>query len=550
MNPFITIQEMLKSEQAVLMVTRLPAGQSGALTKMTREIYAKSQLQGENYEQFLSVLQEGKPRVIWEDEKNEYLWMEPFFQKERLIVFGGGHIAIPLVKMAAMTGFRVTVVDDRPSFANTARFLEAEEVICDDFVNAIKRLDINQNDFLVVITRGHRHDEICLREILKLQETIYTGMIGSKRRVAAVFNVLKEEGFDADRLGRICSPIGLSIGSVTPEEISISILAQVIQRKRKDAAGTFLINRSDMETELIAKAAAVREPAALVSIMETHGSAPRNAGAKMIVYENGRLEGSVGGGCSEAQVMHTARQMIKTGRYQLLEADLSLNAEEEGMVCGGTMKLFIEDFSDKAFPDVLESVEAVILAAGYSSRAGSFKMELDFQGKPMLLHVVEAFLPFCDRIFVVGGYQYERLIPLLAGLKDKVELVYNKEFDRGMFSSVQEGVSHVTADRFFLTPGDYPLLNKAVIQTLLDCEDSYVIPSFEHHGGHPILLPFSAKEELLSMEKDSNLKVFLKQKEVTYLDVTDQGVLQDLDTREDYERLYKIKEKESGEHAE
>ncbi len=342
MNPYSLLHQKLKDNRAVLMETRFPLRRQGQLFETTKKIYTEEELTKEN-EPYLSALWDGVPKVLT-DPSGDMVFLEPFFQKERLILFGGGHIALPLTKMGAMTGFRVTVVDDRPSFANTDRFPEAEEVICDEFSHAFERLQIGPNDFLVVITRGHRHDEVCLREILRLPETIYTGMIGSKRRVATVFEYLKQEGFEAERIGRICSPIGLPIGSVTPEEISISILAEVIKRKRKDAVKSFLINRSDMEPEQIPRLAGVKEPCSLVTIMETKGSAPRNAGAKMVVYETGRIEGSVGGGCSESQVMHTARQIIGTSQWKVIDLDLSQAAEEDGMVCGGTMRLLVEDF--------------------------------------------------------------------------------------------------------------------------------------------------------------------------------------------------------------
>ncbi len=203
-------------------------------------------------------------------------------------------------------------------------------------------------------------------------------------------------------------------------------------------------------------------------------------------------------------------------------------------------------------------VEAVILAAGYSSRAGSFKMELCIEGKPVIQHVIDAFTPFCDCIYVVGGYQYEKLEALLSVYSNedpesnakhsygKVRLVLNEAFELGMFSSVQTGVHYVKGDRFFLTPGDYPLIQKDIIEEMLHCEEDYVIPSFDHHAGHPILLPASAKAEIEAMEKDSNLKVFLKKKKVTYVEVNDQGILYDLDTMSDYEKLRQMKETGKG----
>ena len=147
---------------------------------------------------------------------------EPFFPKERLIILGGGHVALP-------------VVDDRLSFANPGRFPMAEKVICDDFGHAIKELKIQESDYICIVTRGHRHDADCLRMIGKGKEPAYLGMIGSRRRVGIVKQELLEEGYDPERMSRLKSPIGLKIGGVTPEEIAISILAEIIQVKRRAA---------------------------------------------------------------------------------------------------------------------------------------------------------------------------------------------------------------------------------------------------------------------------------------------------------------------------
>lgn len=269
---------------------------------------------------------------------------EIFYPKERLIILGGGHIALPLAEFAAKTGFLVTVADDRPSFANPARFPEAEEVICDDFRKVIPRLKITRNDYIVIITRGHRHDMDCLREILKLPESVYLGMIGSRRRVKAVLELLREEGFEGERLERVCTPIGLSIGAVTPEEISISILAQLIARKRLGGRQRQQAATDSEHSVLKFLAENSREPMCLVTVIETRGSTPRGRGAKMAVLSTGAVVGSIGGGCAEAEIIHEAVALIGTGRYRLREIDMTGEvAESEGMVCGGIMRVLMED---------------------------------------------------------------------------------------------------------------------------------------------------------------------------------------------------------------
>lgn len=271
---------------------------------------------------------------------------EPFFPEERLIILGGGHIALPLVDFAAKTGFQVTVVDDRLSFANSQRFPLAKSAICDNFEHAILSLNIKENDYVVIITRGHRYDSTCLESICKGEEPRYVGMIGSRRRTAIVKETLEKEGCNIDRLNRVRTPIGLDIGAITPEEIAISILAELIACKRIGAKASIKRNCSDIDYEVLQVLA--KEPdisKAIITVVQTKGSVPRGAGAKMIVYKDGRILGSIGGGCSESAVIRQAREMIGTKAFKVVEIDLTGEAaEEEGMVCGGIMTVLIEDY--------------------------------------------------------------------------------------------------------------------------------------------------------------------------------------------------------------
>lgn len=269
---------------------------------------------------------------------------EPFYPEERLIVLGGGHVALPVVDFASKIGFSVTLVDDRPDFANSARFPSADRVICESFENAIQQLAVTKNDYVVIITRGHRYDQTCLENLLEGTEPFYTGMIGSHRRVALVKDLLASQGYDKERLSRVHTPIGLAIGAVTPEEIAVSIVAEIIQCKRLKTKG---INRSDADFSVIeALANPIVGQASLVTVISSKGPVPRGAGAKMIVYSDGRIAGSIGGGCSEAAVIGNARGIIGTGEYMLQEVDMTGDAaEDEGMVCGGMMQVLIEDLS-------------------------------------------------------------------------------------------------------------------------------------------------------------------------------------------------------------
>ena len=279
---------------------------------------------------------------------DEVVLAELYSPKPRMIILGGGHIALPLVATGATLGFDVVVFDDRPSFANAARFPAATEVICDSFDNMADRLNIRRNDYVVIVTRGHRYDSMCLRGIIAGEFPYYVGMIGSRRRVAIVKSQVAEETGAADKVAQLHSPIGLAIGAVTPEEIAISILAEIIQVKRQGKAadrsgGTKALGDAVPDMELLEWLAQDHaEPFALVTIVSTIGSTPREAGAKMAVNPLGQIVGSIGGGCAEAEVIQHAIDTIGTGSYRFDEVDMSDSAEEDGMVCGGTMRVLIE----------------------------------------------------------------------------------------------------------------------------------------------------------------------------------------------------------------
>ncbi len=149
-----------------------------------------------------------------------------------LLIVGAGHIALPLSRMGKELGFRVVVLDDRAEFANRERFPEADEVTAGDLGETLNRFPITSSTYVVLVTRGHLEDERALRQVIG-SSAAYVGMIGSRRRVRAVLDRLVQEGVSPELIGRVCSPIGLEIGAETPEEIAVSILAEVIHARRR-----------------------------------------------------------------------------------------------------------------------------------------------------------------------------------------------------------------------------------------------------------------------------------------------------------------------------
>lgn len=303
----------------------------------------------QDFKNILNSVLQGLPAALELDiEGMRYL--RKFCPQERLILLGGGHIAQPLCTFAAALGFSVVVVDDRPSFANHSRFPEANDVLCENFPNAIRQLKLQDNDYVAVITRGHRWDADCLRAIVPGPMPKYLGMIGSKRRTTALLQLLEEEGLPREKLSLIHTPIGLNIGALTIQEIAISIVAELIQCRRQGTSrhtkGTVMTSE-DIDLALLKFLAEDEAPKALLLVYDSSGSTPVKPGAMMAINNNLQTAGTIGGGCSESAVLRDAYAMIGSGRRRTVTIDMSNDvAEEEGMVCGGRMKVLIVDVTE------------------------------------------------------------------------------------------------------------------------------------------------------------------------------------------------------------
>lgn len=258
---------------------------------------------------------------------------------KKLIICGAGHISIPLITMGKLLGFYVTVIEDRVLFADNARRAKADRVICDSFKKALEEIPGDLNSYFVIVTRGHRYDGVCLEEIIQ-KPAAYIGMIGSKLRVKKVKEELLDKGIFQEALDKIYSPIGLKIEAETPEEIAVAIMAEIIMvsKKAQEAGG--------YSKELLSAILKEEEsPRILATIIERKGSAPRGVGAKMLIYRDGKTIGTIGGGCAEGDIITKARfQLLEEDRTpKIVMVDMTqANAEEEGMVCGGTIKILLE----------------------------------------------------------------------------------------------------------------------------------------------------------------------------------------------------------------
>jgi xanthine dehydrogenase accessory factor len=177
-------------------------------------------------------LKEKEPKVLvlrHEDRKMEVL-LEPVCSEPTIYIFGGGHISEQLAPLAKKVHFKVVVVDDREMFANRERFPEADEVIVSEFEKCFDRLNIDDSSYIIIVTRGHLYDGFVLEQAVKTNAR-YIGMIGSKKKIKTLYEILVKKGISKETLNRVHAPIGLDINSETPEEIAVSIVAQLIKMR-------------------------------------------------------------------------------------------------------------------------------------------------------------------------------------------------------------------------------------------------------------------------------------------------------------------------------
>jgi len=174
---------------------------------------------GENRAEILTIERRGKQVEVL---------LEPIVSDATVFIFGCGHISVCLAPLVKTVGFALVVADDRPDFANRERFPDADRIVMDAFEGLLEKLKIDENSYLVLVTRGHKHDRSVLEQAIRTNAR-YIGMIGSRRKVRMLYENLMEKGIPEDLLQRVHAPIGLDIGAESPEEIAISILAELIE---------------------------------------------------------------------------------------------------------------------------------------------------------------------------------------------------------------------------------------------------------------------------------------------------------------------------------
>jgi xanthine dehydrogenase accessory factor len=219
-----------------------PKGEkSKALFKISGEkvgsLFNGRALEARIVEEGEALLKEKKPTVITiSSGREDVSWkqmdvlLEPILSEPTLYIFGAGHISQQLSPLSKRVHFKVVVIDDREMFANRERFPEADEVIVSDFEECFDRFSIDESSYIVIVTRGHLYDGFVLEQAVKTNAR-YIGMIGSKKKIRTLYQNLMEKGVAKEALNRVHAPIGLDIHSETPEEIGVSIIAELIKAR-------------------------------------------------------------------------------------------------------------------------------------------------------------------------------------------------------------------------------------------------------------------------------------------------------------------------------
>ena len=208
--------------------------------------------------------------------ENERVFCDTLGQEKQIVICGAGHVSIPVIKIAVMMDCEVIVLEDRPMYADHARQAGASQVICAPFEEALDKIPGSTDTYFVILTRGHRYDQICLEKIAA-KEHAYIGMIGSRRRTALVKQCLVEKGVDKKVLDAVYTPIGLDIGAQTPAEIGVAIIGEIIEVKNRK-------KRTYGYSKEIMRALITQEPylerKVMATIVTRHGSAPQGLGTK------------------------------------------------------------------------------------------------------------------------------------------------------------------------------------------------------------------------------------------------------------------------------
>ncbi|HCI74426.1 MAG TPA: xanthine dehydrogenase [Lachnospiraceae bacterium] len=276
------------------------------------------------------------------DVKTEDLFRERLTHPLRLFVCGCGFVGQAVIRLAAFLGWETCAIDDREEFTQAAREAGAHRVICSPFGAALSQISADEGTCFVIVTREHKYDRECLEVILR-HPFGYAGMMGSHHRAAMMRQSLQEEGICKEKIEQIHTPVGLAIHAQTPEEIAVSIVAQIIQEKENFAGGSAF----SRELETAIRTLCVSDGQAMLAVITSRkGSTPRKPGARMLIYPDGSTVGTIGGGLMEAEVIRRAvGYLAQPSGFQPCSITIDLTGKTDqyaDMACGGVTQVFLE----------------------------------------------------------------------------------------------------------------------------------------------------------------------------------------------------------------
>ena len=276
----------------------------------------------------------------------EAVFAELLGNETRIVICGAGHVSMPVISIARMMGCHVTAIDDRENFVRNALDHGADEGICAGFEDALADIEGSRDTYFIIVTRGHKYDTECLMSIVK-KPYAYIGMIGSRHKVSLVRDALAAAGVAQEVIDSVHMPIGLSIGAETPEEIAVSIMAEIIEVKNKDKRNCGF--PKDLMNALQREG---RDSAVLATIISKEGSSPRAAGTRMLAGRDGIIAGTIGGGLAEARAVARAAEMLKEQpahnknngtKPVVMKIDMAGNdIDNSDMICGGMIEVMLE----------------------------------------------------------------------------------------------------------------------------------------------------------------------------------------------------------------
>ncbi len=287
--------------------------------------------------------------------------LEVYGPQRELILLGAGHISKKLAQVGNFLNYKVTVVDNRPEYAVPQDFYPDARVICCPYSKVDKYVAFGDHTSVVVATYGHLHDLECLEVVLKYNLP-YIGVVGSQHRRALLEENLGTANIPPDKVKGIHMPVGLDIGAGTPAEVALSVGAEILARRRRRPGTSLSAERApggpgekgntplgeDPDIELLQQARRFQregKAGVLATVVGASVSTPRKSGAKMLILEDGTVTGTIGGGLVEANVMAEARKIIAQPRLVLKKFSLRPGPEQDAMLCGGEMEVFLEPLS-------------------------------------------------------------------------------------------------------------------------------------------------------------------------------------------------------------